>query len=206
MTAPTGATPAERVRAAVASLAALTGGRATSGVGHDDADDVVGTVATDDAVGFDPRPVLAALARAGARAVVIGQVAGIVHGSTELTGDLDLLWSGDADEAPAMAAAFRSLGASLTDDDGRPLPLDASSFLRPKAQFRTPTASGDCCTPALPWGGIDVTAMLARAETVNVAGAPVHVVTRADLVAMRRAVGRPKDLRRAAELERLASA
>jgi hypothetical protein len=35
----------------------------------------------------------------------MGQVAGIVHGSRELTGDLDLLWDGDRGQAPALAVA-----------------------------------------------------------------------------------------------------
>lgn len=40
-----------------------------------------------DAIEFDPFPLLRALHRHGAEAVVIGQVAGILHGSQELTGD-----------------------------------------------------------------------------------------------------------------------
>jgi hypothetical protein len=84
-----------RLRAAVRSLAIVTRGRTPTGMSHGDSDDVVGTVASDDAIGFDPFPLLAALHEAGAQAVVIGQVAGILHGSSELTGDLDLLWDGD---------------------------------------------------------------------------------------------------------------
>jgi hypothetical protein len=45
---------------------------------------------------------------------------------------------------------------------------------------------------------------LARALTVSdVDGLVVHYLRRDDLVLMRRAVGRPKDVRRAEELERL---
>jgi hypothetical protein len=165
---------------------------------------VRGTIDADDAIGFDPRPLLIALDRAGARAVVIGQVAGILHGSAELTGDLDLLWSGRPDEASAMARAFADVGAQLADDDGQPLAVDAASLARPKVVFRTSQASGDCCTPALPWGALDVAAFAARADVAGVDGATIHFVSLEDLVAMRRAVGRPKDIRRAAELEALA--
>ncbi|MFF4038657.1 hypothetical protein [Streptomyces sp. NPDC001816] len=59
--------------------------------GLEEADDVAGTFATDGALGFDPIPFLRALCEARSHAVVIGQVAGIMHGSIELTGDLDLL-------------------------------------------------------------------------------------------------------------------
>ena len=151
--------PADRLRTAMIRTAELTAARSPTGRSHDDADDVRGTIESDDAVGFDPRPLLAALDRAGARAVVIGQVAGILHGSTELTGDLDLLWSGRPEEAVAMARAFADVGAELADDDGQPLPVDASAFAHAKVVFRTSQASGDCCTPALAWGALDVAAL-----------------------------------------------
>jgi len=196
-----------RLDAAVARLATLTAGRDRRGTTHDDADDVAGTVATDDAIGFDPRPLLRALDEAGAVVVVMGQVAGILHGSTELTGDLDLLWDGRAEQRAALAAAFAALGADLVDDDDHPVACDAAAFALPKVQFATALASGDCCTPALPWGVLDVTAFVDRALLATAAdGTRVRYLAADDLVTMRRAVGRPKDLRRADELERLLSA
>jgi hypothetical protein len=194
----------ERVRVAVRRLAERTAGQPPTGRTHDDADEVAGTVDTDDAVGFDPLPLLEAFAEHGADVVVIGQVAGIMHGSTELTGDLDLLWGGTPTQAPRLAAAFAAAGATLTDDDGGPLPCAASAFALPKVQFRTPHASGDCCTPALPWGTLPITDFLARALTAHTAaGHPIRYLTRADLIQMRLAVARPKDLRRATELHTL---
>lgn len=175
------------------------------GLSHDDAAaGSRGTIDSDDAVGFDPLPVLKALADRGARAVVIGQVAGILHGSTELTGDLDLLWSGSLGDALAMAAAFASLDARLTDDDGHSVLQDA--FHLPKVQFRTSTAAGDCCTPRLPWGAdIDVPSFLDRAAETEIDGITVRYLTIHDLIAMRHATARPKDGRRAAELEQIAA-
>lgn len=190
-----------RLRDAVVRLAAETAGRARTNRSHDDADDTVGTVATDDAVGFDPFPLLRALDRHGAEVVVMGQVAGILHGSRELTGDLDLLWTGDAGQAAAVAAAFASLSAELVDDDGRPLACDPAAFALPKVQFRTADASGDCCTPALPWGDLPIADFLGRRRTVRADGFAIRYLDRADLIRMRRAIGRPKDLRRAAELD-----
>lgn len=190
-----------RLRAAVAQLAEHTGERAPTHRTHDDADDTVGTVATDDAVGFDPFPVLRALREHGAEAVVMGQVAGIMHGSRELTGDLDLLWSGDPGQAGAFAAAFASLSAELTDGSGRAVRCDAAAFGLAKVQFRTATASGDCATPALPWGELPIVRFLARPAVACGDGLEIRYLQRADLIAMRRATARPKDLRRAAELD-----
>jgi hypothetical protein len=197
-------TPLERLDAAVRRVGDYVGDRARRGVAHDDADDTHGTIECDDAVGFDPRPMLGALDRHGARAVVIGQVAGIMHGSTELTGDLDLLWSGAPEQAPSFLAAFADMGAQLFDDDRRPVPLDLDTFALPKVLFRSSGASGDCCTPALPWGEIDIVGVLDRADIATERGMTVHYASLTDLIAMRRASARPKDLRRAAELAHLA--
>lgn len=91
-----------------------------------------------------------ALDEQGAVAAVIGQVAGIMPGSRELTGDIDLLWDGGRGQA--LAAAFAAAGASLADDHGRPLPCGPEAFSGPKALFRSALARGDCCTPGLAVG------------------------------------------------------
>ena len=195
-----------RLEEAVRRLGAVTAARVRRGVSHEEADDDDGTVATDDAIGFDPRPLLRALHEHGAVVVVMGQVAGIMHGSAELTGDLDLLWDGDSGQAAALAAGFAAAGASLADADGRPVPCEAGAFGLPKVLFRSVGASGDCCTPALPWGDLPVAAFLGRCRVATAGdGLVVRYLDRADLIRMRRAVGRPKDLRRASELERLAA-
>lgn len=196
--------PLESLRQAVVRTSELTRDRPATGLSHDDADDQAGTIDTDSARGFDPFPLLRALQTAGARVAAIGQVAGILHGSQELTGDLDLLWDGDPGQSSALVQAFTAVGAHLLDDDRQPVSLAPSAFLLPKVQFESATASGDLCTPELPWGSLDVREFLSRALTVSdVDGLEVHYLRRADLVSMRRAVGRPKDLRRAAELELL---
>jgi hypothetical protein len=192
-----------RLADAATRVRAIAAGRAATGRTHQDADDEIGTVGTDDARDFDPLPLLRALDAHGAPAVVIGQVAGIMHGSRDLTGDLDLLWDGDPRWAPAMAAGFGAAGASLADDDGVPVPCDPAAFGLPKVLFSAPGASGDCCTIALPWGAIDVAGMLSRHLVAHADGFQIRYLARQDLIEMRRAIGRPKDLRRAAELERL---
>ena len=84
------ATPFDRLQDAVARLAELTRGRVPGGRSHQDADDQIGTADTDDAIGFDPMPLLRTLDGHSGRVVVIGQVAGILHGSQELTGGLSV--------------------------------------------------------------------------------------------------------------------
>ncbi|MFF0775661.1 hypothetical protein ACFYUK_42710 [Nonomuraea wenchangensis] len=193
--------PLERLRAAARRTRELALSRERTGLGQEDADDEAGTIGTDDALGFDPFPLFEALHRHGVRAVVIGQVAGIMHGSTELTGDLDLLWDGAPAHAPALAEAFAAADARLIDERGDRVAARPDLLLRPKVPFVSPGAAGDCCTPTLPWGGLQVGEFLDRAVTaVGPDGLEVRYVSREDLISMRRALGRPKDLRRAAEL------
>lgn len=45
-----------RLEEAIGRLRAATSGRERRGLSHDEADDVAGTVATDDAIGFNPLP------------------------------------------------------------------------------------------------------------------------------------------------------
>lgn len=192
-----------RLREAIRRLAEFNRERTPTGIPHDDADEVVGTMVSDDAFGFNPFPLLRALDDAGARVVVMGQVAGILHGSTELTGDLDLLWEGDVAQAPALAAAFARVGAVLTDDSGVVVPCAPQAFTLPKVLFRSPSASGDCCTPALPWGDLPITQFVHRCQMVVADdGTVVRYLDRDDLIRMRRAAGRVKDLRRVEELQR----
>ncbi|WP_399886164.1 hypothetical protein ACGH7X_16885 [Streptomyces sp. BBFR51] len=186
-------TAALRLRQAIARTGDATRERVPTGRGPQEADDSQGTFATDGALGFDPFPFLRALHDARSHAVVIGQVAGIMHGSTELTGDLDLLWDGTPDEAHALREALARSGCAEPPDLGRA-----------QAAYRVTGADGDLCTPALPWGAMNVAPCLTRAETTrDPAGFTVRYAALDDLIRMRRALGRPKDHRRADELTRL---
>ncbi|MFF0778415.1 hypothetical protein [Streptomyces sp. NPDC003720] len=186
-------TAALRLRQAIARTEDATRERTPVGRRPEEADDLLGTFATDGALGFDPFPFLQAIHDAGSRAIVVGQVAGIVHGSTELTGDLDLLWDGTPGEAQALRDALTLCGCSELPD------LDRS-----QAGYRVTGASGDLCTPELRWGAMDVTPCLTSAETTrDPAGFVIRYAALDDLIRMRRALGRPKDHRRADELARL---
>jgi hypothetical protein len=59
-------------------LGKATAGRDRRGLSYEDADDVTGTAATDDAIGFNSLLLLRALHEHGAVVAVIGQVADIM--------------------------------------------------------------------------------------------------------------------------------
>jgi hypothetical protein len=184
---------AVRLRQAIRRIEEATHDRTATGCRPEDADDLTGTFATDGALGFDPIPFLRALHEAGSHAMVIGQVAGIMHGSAELTGDLDLLWDGTPAQARALRDALAAAGCTDLPD------LD-----RAQVGYQVTGAAGDLCTPALPWGDFDVTDCLTRAQgTDDSSGFTIRYASLDDLIRMRRAIGRPKDHRRADELDRL---
>ena len=134
--------------------------------------------------------------------MVIGQVAGMLHGSQEFTGDLDLLWDGERDQHEALSLAFADVGASLWDAEGAQATSDP--FGLPKVLFRSVACCGDLCTPRLPWGALPIGDILRRACSTSTSdGTVIRYVDAADLILMRRTVGRPKDLRRVIELERI---
>ncbi|UNO38886.1 hypothetical protein [Streptomyces sp. MST-110588] len=186
-------TAVTRLHQAISRIRDATRDRTATGRRPEDADGLTGTFATDGALGFDPFPFLRALDRAGSHAVVVGQVAGIMHGSAELTGDLDLLWDGTPAQARALRDALVIVGCP------EPPALDQA-----QVAYRVDGAAGDLCTPALDWGGLDVAPCLSRAEHAHdPSGFTIRYVALDDLIRMRRAIGRPKDHRRADELERL---
>ncbi|WP_234388658.1 hypothetical protein [Streptomyces sp. AS58] len=101
--------------------------------------------------------------------------------AAELTGDLDLR------DALALCGC-----TGLPDLD------------RSQVGYRVTGASGDLCTPALPWGAMDVAPCLTSAQTTrDPAGLTIRYAALDDLIRMRRALGRPKDQRCADELARL---
>ena len=198
--------PIERLRAATERIRTLTRDFTARGVRHDDADDeLIGTFHTDDAIGFDPFPMLMLLKRTQADYAVFGQVAGIMHGSQEPTGDLDILWDGSDSVTPQMAQLFENAGVILRDDHSV-LSSDYRAALRgPKAYFEGLGSAGDLCTPRLPWGSLDVGWFLRRKVWARNDSLAVPFLCLNDLISMRRAVAdRPKHHRRLNELEELA--
>ncbi|MFF7242189.1 hypothetical protein [Streptomyces collinus] len=105
-----------------------------------------------------------------------------MHGSTELTGDLELLWDGTPNEAHALREALAQCSCiGLYDLD------------RSHVGYRVTGASGDLCTPALPWGAMDVIPYLTSAKTTrDPAGFTIRYAALDDLIAC----GRPPATRR----------
>lgn len=202
-----GTTPIDRLKAMCEEIRVQTQDRPPRGVRHDDADGDIGTFASDDAIGFDPFPMLAVMQATQSNYAVFGQVAGILHGSSERTGDLDILWDGNADAIDRLASEFEGAGVVLRDEAFNVFQKAdyRSALAGAKVYFEGIGSAGDLCTPRLRWGVLDVTGFVARKVWAHSGDLVVPYLCLEDLLAMRIAVAGAKHARRLRELQRLES-
>jgi hypothetical protein len=145
--------------------------------------------------GFRPGEILEVLLRHDVRFVLVGGLAAQAHGSPSLTGDLDICYARDRASLDGLAAALAELMAvrrGLPRDAPRMPPLDART-LRAGGLFTLTTRSGDLDLLASPDPGFDYETLVSHAVETTMLGYPVHVASLDDLIAMKRAAGRPKD-------------
>jgi hypothetical protein len=152
--------------------------------------------------GFSPGEIFAALHRHGVDYVAIGGIAANAHGSRRLTLDVDIVPAPEVANYERLTGALDELGApaSAVDSDFRDLdPRDSFDLARATVlKLRTSAGDLDVLNGALgapPYGDLR-----ARAIEVEVRGTPVRIASLDDLIAMKRAAGRPRDLRDIADL------
>lgn len=137
--------------------------------------------------------ILTALNDAGVDYVLIGGLASQVHGSPSLTGDVDVCHSLDRDNLDRLAQALVDLEAVRRNlPPGLNAPVDAHA-LRAGDVFTLSTRAGDLDLLAHPDPGLDFEALGRNATWVTILGVAVRVAGLDDLIAMKRAAGRPKD-------------
>jgi len=150
---------------------------------------------------LDVRRILRALVARGVDFVVIGGIAAVLHGSARTTFDLDLAFSQDAANREALARVLLDLNARLRGvSEDVPFTPDARA-LHEIEVLTLATDAGDLDVLARPAGAPPYARLRARADRYDLGGFAVLVAGLPDLIAMKRAAGRPKDLADVEELE-----
>ncbi len=143
------------------------------------------------------KPILDTLGRHAVDFVVIGGLAGMAHGSTFPTFDLDVAYSRDRSNLERLAAALQELGARLRapgdQEDDLPFQLDARS-LENGANFTFRTRFGHFDVLADPGGIRSYDELRAAARDAVIEGVDVKVASMDHLIAMKRTAARPKDM------------
>lgn len=137
--------------------------------------------------------ILGALTSARVRFVIIGGIAAQVHGSPSLTGDVDICPDLDGQNLHRLALALDALAAARRDmPDGVQPALDERA-LRAGDVFTLTTRHGDLDLLGHPEPGLDYGRLVPGSLEVEILGVRVRVAGLDDLMAMKRAAGRPKD-------------
>jgi predicted nucleotidyltransferase len=136
---------------------------------------------------------LRALGDGGVNFVVIGGLAAQAHGSSSLTGDLDICYERSPDNLKRLAAVLAQLGAIRRGSpEFAAFLLDARALLAGDV-FTLTTVAGVLDLLGSPDPGMTFESLRTNAIGVPVDGVTVMVAGLDDLMAMKRAAGRPKD-------------
>jgi hypothetical protein len=133
--------------------------------------------------------------------VVIGGIAAIAHGSPQITQDLDISYAGDDANLERLGAVLIGLDATLAGvTDDVPFVPDGHT-LRHTRVLTLDTPDGRLDVLAEPDGSGGYERLRANALIATVGGVEVRIAGLDDLIAMKKAAGRPKDRIYVEELE-----
>jgi Nucleotidyl transferase AbiEii toxin, Type IV TA system len=142
---------------------------------------------------FRPTALLGLLAHADIDFVVIGGVAVVVQANPRFTQDLDICYATNRANLERLGALLVSLEAKLRGvDEDVPFAPDARA-LRNTQMLTLTTREGNLDLLVDPPGSPGFAALRRRADVIELAGTSVRVASLEDLLAMKRAAGRPQD-------------
>ena len=144
---------------------------------------------------------LRSLAAARVDFIVIGGIAGGLHGAARATYDLDVVYARDAQNLARLVGALAPLNPYLRGaPPGLPFKWDADTLVR-GLNFTLTTSAGDIDLLGEVTGGGPYEDLLPQTIDVEAFGITCRCVTLPKLIALKRAAGRPRDLDAIAELE-----
>ncbi|HEY2323337.1 MAG TPA: hypothetical protein VGJ82_10805 [Thermoanaerobaculia bacterium] len=152
-------------------------------------------MANDPVLSFDPLRILRQLRDDGVEFVLIGGIAGRIHGSPTVTNDLDICYRRTKANCERLAKTLRELGARLRDlPAGLRAPVDAGTIWQGhNFTFITDAGFFDCLASPEEGAPTGYDDLAHNAATLSIAGGPVLVTSLEDLIRMKQAAGRAKD-------------
>jgi hypothetical protein len=145
---------------------------------------------------LDPEAIFEVLDKHGVRYVVIGAIAAIAQGYPLNTSDLDVTPASDPDNLERLAAALTELDARLRvarEPAGLEFAIEPD-FLRRAESWTLTTRFGDFDVCFMPAGTRGFDDLRRSAVGVRVRGIEVQMADILDVIRMKEAAGRPKDL------------
>jgi predicted nucleotidyltransferase len=150
---------------------------------------------------YDPERTLKKLLQHHVKFVVIGGVAAALHGSPMLTADVDISYERSPGNLERLAAALAEMNARLRGIE-EDLPFDADArALESGSNFTFATDLGDLDVIGWPDGISSYAELVRAAVPMRIGRQEVRVASIDDLIRMKRAAGRPKDIAGALALE-----
>jgi hypothetical protein len=144
---------------------------------------------------FHPEELLRRLDAAGVHYIVIGGLAAQGHGSTSVTTDLDICIRRDPENLQRVAGVLAEIAAIRRGlpAEAPPMPPLDERTLRATSLLTLNTAFGKLDILANPDPSLDFETLSRNAIEAEIAGTRVRLAGLDDLIAMKRAAGRPKD-------------
>lgn len=150
---------------------------------------------------FKLRTMLRRLTEGGVDFVVVGGVAVITQASPRFTKDLDICYSTEQENLDRLGAVLLEMGAQLRGvDEDLPFVPDGRT-LRQTRILTLITPEGAIDLLVKPDGSPAYSALRSKSSEIDVDGIVVRIASIDDLIAMKRAAGRPRDLEDIASLE-----
>ena len=151
-----------------------------------------------------PRPerILEALAEHAVDLVLIGGLAAVAHGSRRLTRDIDIVVRPDDGNLARLEQALVELGAVKLVEAGGELPIKSAdvAMVALGTTLHTRSPAGRLDIVGAPAGAAPYEQLVRRSLTKRVAGVEIRIAGLDDLISMKRAAGRPRDLQDIADL------
>lgn len=149
----------------------------------------------------DFKTLLRALAEGGVEFILVGGVAGTVHGATRLTLDVDAVYRRSPENLERLVLALGPYRPYLRGaPPGLPFRWDAATLAR-GLNFTLTTSVGEIDLFGEITGGGTYEALVPDTVVIQVFGIACRCLSLERLIEVKRAAGRPKDFEAIAELE-----